>query len=161
MQGKREGLLWVIIAILVAIIIKQRHGKTIKRWWQAYQHRHKQKRKWSLKPQSPEQCPSCQAEVELRSVNVESARPISSRIRMQNKPALTKPRMIDEMSRTEKRNRPHMNLPLVECALLCLFIESRRRCCCLSRFLSPRDPTCESLSESGAPFFVKWIHWFE
>lgn len=76
MQGKREGLLWVIIAILVAIIIKQRHGKIIKRWWQAYQHRNKQKRKWSLKPQSPEQCPSCQAEIELRLVNVEPVGPI-------------------------------------------------------------------------------------
>ena len=44
MQNKREGLLWVIIVILVAIIIKQRHGKTIKRWWQAYQQRHNPKR---------------------------------------------------------------------------------------------------------------------
>ena len=76
MQGKQEGLLWMIIAILVAIIIKQRYGKTIKRWGQTYQHRHKQKRKWSLKPQSPEQCPSCQAGVEVRQVNVEPAQPI-------------------------------------------------------------------------------------
>jgi hypothetical protein len=46
MQDKREGLLWVIIVILMAIIIKQQHGKTINRWRQAYQQRHKQKRKW-------------------------------------------------------------------------------------------------------------------
>jgi len=56
--------------------IKQRHGKTIKRWWQTYQQRNKQKRKWNLKPQSPEQCPSCQAGVEMRQVNVEPAPPI-------------------------------------------------------------------------------------
>ena len=79
MQSKREGLLWVIIVILMAIIIKQRHGKTIKRWWQTYQQRHKQKRKWKLKPQSAEHCPSCQAGVEVRRVNVEPAPPIVGR----------------------------------------------------------------------------------
>jgi hypothetical protein len=76
MESERERLLWVIIVILVAIIIKQRHGKTIKRWWQTYQQENRQKRKWNLKPQSPAQCPSCQAGVEVRQVNVEPAPPI-------------------------------------------------------------------------------------
>jgi len=76
MQSKREGLLWVIIVILVTIIIKQRHGKTIKRWWQTDQQRNKHKRKWNLKPQSPEQCPSCQAGVEVQQVNVEPTPPV-------------------------------------------------------------------------------------
>ncbi len=76
MQRRREGVLSLIIVVLVAIIVKQRYEKTIKRWRQAHQQCTKRQRKWKLKPQSPEQCPSCQAGVELQQVNVEPQQPV-------------------------------------------------------------------------------------
>jgi hypothetical protein len=61
----REAVLWLTIIVLLSILLWRRHGKQIK----SLLEKKKAKRPWSLKPKSPEDCPSCVGEATLRTVN--------------------------------------------------------------------------------------------
>jgi IS1 family transposase len=76
MMSVYEIGLWLLIVGLLGIILWQRYGKRIKRYWA--ERKPKIKRPFKLRPKSPEDCPCCVAGVELRQVNETSLFEVSA-----------------------------------------------------------------------------------
>ena len=70
-----EICLWLLIVILLGVVIWQRYGRQIKRFWEERKHQ-KKKRSFNLKPKEPKDCPCCVEEVGLQQVNPEPVAPV-------------------------------------------------------------------------------------
>jgi transposase-like protein len=73
MAHMREITLLLTVLVLLSVLLWQRYGKQV----QALLEKQKGKRRWTLQPKSPADCPACVAGVGLRTVNaMPTARPV-------------------------------------------------------------------------------------